>query len=72
MVELTVADGESPSYWIPYFAVANCDDAAAEAEKLGGEVCETPHDAAGHRLAVLRDPLGALFYVAGPQHDAAG
>lgn len=72
MVDLTVVDGHSPSYWIPYFAVADCDDAAAEAEKLGGEVCEAPHDAAGHRLAVLRDPLGALFYVAASQGDAAG
>jgi len=66
MVELGAADGRSPSYWMPYFAVEDCDAAAARAEDLGGEVCEAPHDAAGHRLAVLRDPLGALFYVAEP------
>jgi len=66
MVELGAADGRSPSYWMPYFAVGDCDTAAAEADVLGGEVCEAPHDAAGQRLAVLRDPLGALFYVVGP------
>jgi predicted enzyme related to lactoylglutathione lyase len=64
MVELGAADGQSPSYWMPYFAVVDCDAAASLAEQLGGEVCAAPHDAAGHRLAVLRDPLGALFYVA--------
>jgi predicted enzyme related to lactoylglutathione lyase len=63
MVELGAADGETPSYWMPYFAVADCDEAATLADGLGGEVCEAPHNAAGSRLAVLRDPLGALFYV---------
>jgi predicted enzyme related to lactoylglutathione lyase len=56
-------DGDSPSHWMPYFAVDDCDAAATLADALGGEVCEAPHDAAGRRLAVLRDPLGALFYV---------
>jgi predicted enzyme related to lactoylglutathione lyase len=63
MVELAAADGRSPSYWIPYFAVEDCDAAATLADGLGGEVCEAPHEVAGRRLAVLRDPLGALFYV---------
>jgi predicted enzyme related to lactoylglutathione lyase len=63
MVELGAADGPSPSYWIPYFAVGDCDAAATLADGLGGEVCEAPHDTAGRRLAVLRDPLGALFYI---------
>ncbi|HYH48040.1 MAG TPA: VOC family protein [Acidimicrobiia bacterium] len=71
MVELGAADGSSPSYWLPYFAVDNCDTTASRADALGGDVCEAPHDAAGHRLAVLRDPLGALFSVAGPEATAA-
>jgi predicted enzyme related to lactoylglutathione lyase len=66
MVELGAADGRSPSYWMPYFAVDDCDAAASRAGGLGGEVCEAPHDTAGRRLAVLRDPLGALFYVVSP------
>ncbi len=70
MVELGAADGQSPSYWMPYFAVVDCDVAASLADALGGEVCAAPHDAAGHRLAVLRDPLGALFYVAEPKAPA--
>jgi uncharacterized protein len=63
MVELGAADGDSPSYWMPYFAVGDADEAATLADGLGGEVCEAPRDVAGRRLAVLRDPLGALFYV---------
>jgi len=63
MVELGAADGLSPSYWMPYFAVGDCEAAATLADGLGGEICEAPHDTAGRRLAVLRDPLGALFYI---------
>lgn len=67
MVELGAADGQSPSFWMPYFAVNSCDDAASLADGLGGEVCAPPHETGGLRLAVLRDPLGALFYVVEPQ-----
>jgi len=72
MVELGAADGSSPSFWMPYFAVADCDAAAALADGLGGEVCAPPHDGAGLRLAVLRDPLGALFYVVEPRPRGDG
>jgi len=67
MVELGAADGRSPSFWMPYLAVDDCDAAASLAEGLGGEVCAPPHETGGLRLAVLRDPLGALFYVVEPQ-----
>lgn len=67
MVELGAADGRSPSFWMPYFAVNSCEAAASLADGLGGEVCAPPHDTGGLRLAVLRDPLGALFYVVEPQ-----
>ena len=67
MVELGAADGRSPSFWMPYFAVEDCGAAASLADGLGGEVCAPPHDTGGLRLAVLRDPLGALFYVVEPQ-----
>ncbi|MEW6476879.1 MAG: VOC family protein [Actinomycetota bacterium] len=66
MVELGVTDGRSSSYWLPYFGVGDCDAAAARAGELGGEVCGAPHDVGGRRVAVLRDPLGARFSIAGP------
>jgi predicted enzyme related to lactoylglutathione lyase len=70
MVELGAADARSPSYWMPYFAVDDCDAATALADGLGGEVCEAPQDTAGRRLAVLRDPSGALFYVVSGEAQA--
>ena len=55
--------GDMPSYWMPYFAVANADVAVSEAVSLGGEVCAPPEDLPAGRLAVLRDPYGALFFI---------
>ena len=42
MLELGAADGQSPSYWMPYFAVVDCDVTASLADGLGGEVCGRP------------------------------
>jgi predicted enzyme related to lactoylglutathione lyase len=72
MVQLSAADGQSPSFWMPYFAVTDCEASASLAESLGGEVCAPPHETGGLRLAVLRDPLGALFYVVEPQNSDGG
>lgn len=55
--------GDMPSHWMPYFAVADTDAAATRADSLGGEVCAPPEDTPSGRLAVLRDPHGALFFV---------
>ncbi|MFD0569021.1 VOC family protein [Kitasatospora gansuensis] len=60
-----------PPYWMPYFAVADVDLSAARAVGLGAEAVLPPTDVPdGPRLAVLRDPLGAVFgiYLA----DASG
>jgi predicted enzyme related to lactoylglutathione lyase len=53
-----------PSYWLPYFAVADCDAAVASAQSLGGSVL-VPSMEIEHvgRFAVLRDPQGAVFAV---------
>ena len=42
MVELGAADGETPSYWMPYFAVDDCDAAVAKAEGLGASLVAGP------------------------------
>ena len=63
MMEIGAAWGDTPSHWIPYFAVADADGAAALADGLGGEVVSPPADTGAGRLAVVRDPLGALFIV---------
>jgi hypothetical protein len=54
---------DTPSHWMPYFAVTDVDEAATLAGGLGAEIVAAPHDISAGRLAVLRDPLGALLTV---------
>lgn len=54
----------SPSHWMPYFSVANCDEATAKAQQLGAQVYLPPMDIPGTgRFAVFADPQGAVFAV---------
>jgi uncharacterized protein len=46
-----------------YFAVPNCDDTAATAQKLGAQLRTEPHDSPYGRWATLTDPQGAQFTV---------
>ncbi|MFD5588641.1 VOC family protein [Streptomyces sp. NPDC127063] len=55
---------EVPPHWLPYFAVADVDTTAADAAGAGGDVLMPPTSVPdGPRLAVLRDPQGAMFGV---------
>ncbi|MDG9718317.1 VOC family protein [Streptomyces sp. DH24] len=55
---------EVPAHWLPYFATADTDDTAAAATDSGGTVLMEPTSLpAGPRIAVLRDPQGAMFGV---------
>lgn len=56
--------GEVPPHWMLYFAVDNCDEAAAKAKQLGGEICVPPTDIAKvGRFAVINDPQGGFFSI---------
>ncbi|MCD9879897.1 VOC family protein [Streptomyces guryensis] len=62
---------EVPPHWLPYFAVADVDASAATATEAGGTVLMEPTSVPdGPRIAVLRDPPGAVFgvYRAGDEH----
>jgi hypothetical protein len=53
-----------PSHWLPYFAVADCDKAAALAASLGARTYVPPTSIEGTgRFAVLADPQGAAFAI---------
>jgi len=53
-----------PSYWMPYFQVADCDATAARAGELGAKVIVGPQDIPSTgRFAVVEDPQGAVFAV---------
>ncbi len=57
-------------HWLPYFAVADADATAATASEAGGTVLMEPTSIGDvRRIAVLRDPQGAVFgvYAAGDE-----
>lgn len=62
-LQMTGAFGDMPSHWMPYFAVADTDAAAATAERLGGAIGVPPTDSPFGRFAVLTDPQGAVMTV---------
>ncbi|HEX2121263.1 MAG TPA: VOC family protein [Thermoanaerobaculia bacterium] len=58
------APPEVPSYWLPYFAVDDCDATVAQAQSGGASVFVPPMDYPGvGRFSVLADPQGAVFSV---------
>jgi predicted enzyme related to lactoylglutathione lyase len=58
------APPEVPSYWLPYFAVEDCDASAARAQSLGGRLVVPPMDVPNvGRFAVVFDPQGASFAI---------
>lgn len=50
-----------PTHWLPYVAVDDCDASTAQAVALGAEICAPPMDISVGRIAVLKDPQGAVF-----------
>lgn len=54
---------EVPAYWLPYFAVRDCDATLAEVSRLGGGVYMPPMDLPVGRFAVLADPQAATFAI---------
>jgi predicted enzyme related to lactoylglutathione lyase len=63
-----------PPHWGTYVAVSNVDDTIAKVKTLGGTVLAGPMDVAEHgRMAVLRDPTGAVISVwQAKQHQGVG
>jgi uncharacterized protein len=58
------APPQVPSYWMPYFAVDDCDAAAGQAQSLGANVVVPPTDVPNvGRFAAMFDPQGAVFAV---------
>jgi uncharacterized protein len=50
-------------HWMSYFAVTDADAVADSLTKAGGTVLMKPFNVAPGRMAVLRDPQGAVFSV---------
>jgi predicted enzyme related to lactoylglutathione lyase len=50
-----------PPHWLVYFAVEDVDAALSRVTELGGGTMGGPHDMGVGKLAVVRDPQGAVF-----------
>jgi len=50
-----------PNHWHVYFAVADTDATAAKVTAQGGSILAEPFDTPVGRIAVARDPQGAVF-----------
>lgn len=57
-----------PPHWMVYMATASADESAKQSAELGGAVVMAPFDVADiGRMAVLKDPTGAVFSVWQPK-----
>lgn len=54
---------EAPSYWMPYFAVEDCEATVSQISAAGGSTLSGPRDVPQGRFAVVTDPEGAPFGV---------
>lgn len=64
MMQMTEEWGNIPSYWMPYFAVNDCDVMTKRVTELGGKVCVPPTDIDNvGRFAVVNDPQGGVFSI---------
>lgn len=64
---MTLPDSTVPPHWQPYVAVDDPDATTAKAKELGGAALMEPMDVPKvGRLAVLRDPQGAIFGIIKP------
>lgn len=64
VLQMGEAWDDVPSHWMIYFRVERCDESAARAARLGGQVCVPPTDIPPvGRYAVVRDPSGASFSI---------
>src|SRR5215213_485955 len=61
VVASVTVDADTPSHWGVTFAVDDADAIAARTSELGGEVLVPPFDAPWVRMAIVRDPQGAVF-----------
>lgn len=62
---------EMPPHWMVYFTVDNVDELVARLSGLGGEAAVPAFDTPNGRIAVVRDPHGAVFSIIAPSQAVA-
>ncbi|MGH2985053.1 MAG: VOC family protein [Solirubrobacterales bacterium] len=69
--EQTEREREIPPTWLPYFTVENVDDAARQAEQVGGRRLLPSAEIHVGGFAVIADPQGAAFAVFEGETDSS-
>lgn len=54
------SNADLPPQWLMYVVVENLDNSLDEAMKLGGDVVTPPRSLMGGKMAVVKDPAGAV------------
>lgn len=63
--DLALMPGETPSHWLAWFAVDDCDRVLGRGLELGGTVMMPAFDGPPGRMAILADREGAPFGIIG-------
>lgn len=63
VLQMNAQWGEIPPHWMVYFAVEDTEAAVERVRAAGGTVHVAPFDTPPGRMAVVGDPLGAVFSV---------
>ena len=64
--DLTKMPGATPSHWLAWFAVADCDASVAKVTELGGSVMTPTSDSPFGRMAVVTGAEGEAFGIIDP------
>lgn len=75
MMDMTGMPGmdDVPAHWDSYFAVDDIDAVCRDTVAAGGEVLREPWDMPGTgRIAILKDPTGAVMGMMTPEMPPAG
>jgi len=71
MMQMTAEWGGVPPYWMPYFAVEDCDAVTEKAKSAGASIKVPPTDIPNTgRFSVIQDPQGAGFAIIKLTHHA--
>jgi uncharacterized protein len=66
VMDATGLPGDIPPHWQLYFAVDDTDAAVKRVGELGGSVLQPAQDTPYGRIAIVGDPMGAVFSLVGP------
>jgi uncharacterized protein len=68
---MALQDPALPAMWIPYVGVDDADATTAKAKELGASALVEGMDVPKYgRIAVIRDPQGAVFGIIKPEHTS--